>query len=201
MDIPLLRTPQMQADYRLLAQVIEQARMSPCSKLKYGAIAIHGNFRDIAVGGARGDLRRVKNAVKVVSTGFNRPIPPTAFMCETRCIREDIPSRTFSMLGGCCHAEELAIWQLVRQPSFYWEDWQSTVLYVAGMNQQGIVLETSPIEFTCLRCATQMALAGILGVNVWAEDGWHFIGTDQAVNQAYNYYHRPLNPDWNQLEF
>ena len=67
---------------------------SPCQKMQFGCVVTHQG--------------------EVVYEGCNRIIEPLRSLCEPKCIRLSIRSRTESMLGACGHAEELALWEMVR---------------------------------------------------------------------------------------
>ncbi len=146
---------------------IELARRSPCQKLGFGALLVDPQFNIL------------------VAEAYNFPIGPLADMCAPDCCRFNIPSRTESMLGACGHAEENCLWQAAKNNSL--ASLKMMEIHVAGVSAQGMPLVKTDFTFTCIRCATQMYLAGIRGVNVWIHDSWFFIPTFEAVQQARDY--------------
>ncbi len=146
---------------------VELARQSPCQKLGFGALLINPWFEE------------------PVAEAYNFPIGPLADMCAPDCCRFQIPSRTESMLGACGHAEEACLWQMARNPEI--KSYGDLELYVAGVNSVGLPLVKNAFTFTCIRCATQMYLAGIRGIYIWISDTWYFIHTDEALRQAKEY--------------
>jgi hypothetical protein len=89
------------------------------------------------------------------------------------------------MLGACGHAEEACLWEMARNPEV--KTYGNLELYVAGVNSVGLPLVKTAFTFTCIRCATQMYLAGIRGINVWIRDAWYFVPTHDALVQAKEY--------------
>lgn len=143
------------------------ARKSPCQKLGFGAVLIHKPSRSL------------------VAEAFNSPLLPLADMCEGECIRFHIRSRTRSMIGACAHAEEICISKAVvgglgaklRYCELFVRGWDpQRQTHVNGTGDRA--------AFTCIRCATQMYLYGILGVNVWFGGEWHFVPSEKALEQA-----------------
>jgi deoxycytidylate deaminase len=145
---------------------MRQALKSPCKKLGFGCVVL------------------LNGALKAITE--NRPHPKTAFMCEEGCIRESIPSRTNSMLGSCIHAEEWAIWSLMPH---YPHQMYEMDFYIAGMDESGVPLPKTTSDFSCLRCATQMLMAGVRGIHIYRTDlqEWAFIPVEKAVETAYGY--------------
>ena len=60
-------------------------------------------------------------------------------------------------------------------------------IFIQGVKPGGEHLTRQGIEFTCIRCATQMYLAGIRGVNMWFEEEWHLVRPEDAMRQAFQY--------------
>ncbi len=115
---------------------------SPCQKMKFGCVIMH-------------DLT-------VLYTGCNKTIEPLKSLCEPKCIRFSITSRTESMLGACGHAEEWALWEIVKMGIPLSE----CSLYIAGFYPNGLPWLKSEAEHTCLRCAVQMYYAKIKNIYV-----------------------------------
>lgn len=136
---------------------------SPCQKMRFGCVLMHDG--------------------EIVSTKCNATIEPLKALCEQGCIRFSIPSRTESMIGACGHAEELAIWDGVRQ-GFRLD---SCVLYVVGVLMNGSPWLERRAEHSCLRCAVQMHLGGLGGIWLPVQDCWHVISTEQALQDAMPY--------------
>lgn len=156
----------------ILGICLDLAAGSSCPKAKFGAVLM-------------------LDEVLVVAAGFNKPIPETQFMCPVlgTCIRENIPSRTQSLVGGCCHAEEHALFQALRRGTFTDAQLHRCTMYVAGMKADGQVIQTTG-QYTCLRCATSMALGGIAKVAWWDEARKFFRHASMhlAVEQAFEFY-------------
>lgn len=143
---------------------LEQAGLSPCSKMGFGAVAVN-RFNGL-----------------VASTHHNKPRPETTWICEPDCIRKQIPSRTQSMIGACYHAEEWAIHRLL----ITHEELSNFDLFVAGKINGQANFRNEPV-FSCIRCASQMLFYGIHGV--WLYDGkeWLFQTSEEAYRSAYDY--------------
>ncbi len=154
-------------DLEKYERCIELAKQSPCQKLGFGALLINPYFDN------------------PVAESYNFPIGPLADMCAPDCCRFQIPSRTESMLGACGHAEESCLWQMARNPEV--KVFAYLEMYVAGVNSEGAPLVKTDFTFTCIRCATQMYLAGIRGVNVWINEAWYFVPVYRALVQAKEY--------------
>lgn len=118
---------------------------------------------------------------EVVYEGCNATIEPLRSMCDPKCMRFSITSRTESMLGACGHAEE-GMWEVVRQGIPLSE----CELYIAGFN--GILpwMKTEPVH-TCLRCAVQMYNAHLKEIYVPVVDHWVGISPEQALETARAY--------------
>lgn len=162
---------------------IELARKSPCQKLGFGALLIDPVWPEV-----------------IVAEEYNKPIAPLANMCIPDCCRFNIPSRTQSMIGACGHAEEACLWTAAKDPNVNIDRLE---MYVAGVNTRGLPLVNgiayplvkTDLAFTCIRCAVQMYLAGIRGVNVWVNDTWYFVPASEALKQAEKYATRALEVD------
>ena len=147
----------------------EVAMMSSCKKLRFGAVALMGT--------------------QLLGFASNDPIPETKFWCEHGCIRLQIPSRTHSMIGGCCHAEELVMWDIMKSRPCAPEDIRNIEIFILGIGPDGKYLPKTSNEFTCIRCATQMCLMGIKAVVIWRTDFkcWVPISPAYALRQAAQY--------------
>lgn len=135
---------------------------SPCQKMKFGCVITHYN--------------------KAVYEGCNKTIEPLKSLCEPKCIRFSITSRTESMLGACGHAEE-GLWDVVHKfiPIHECE------LYIAGLHANGLSWLKQAAEHTCLRCAVQMYNAHLKTIYVPVVDRWVGITPEQAVETARAY--------------
>jgi deoxycytidylate deaminase len=151
------------------------ARRSACKKLGYGAVLLH---------------RDNSQQYSLVAQASNSPLMPLADLCTKECIRLKIKSGTDSMIGSCAHAEELCLWSAMRDGV---RDLRSCELFVQGAKPDSSPIILGKDGFYCIRCATQMYLAGIRGVNVWTAEGhWHFIPSKLAIEQAKLYATRAL---------
>lgn len=146
-------------------ECIALAKDSRCKKLGFGAVLVDVTTR------------------KIVARASNNPMRPLAHICEPECIRNSIPSRTESMIGACAHAEERCMFTAASLGI----QLALCELYIQGVKLGGGELTRQGVEFTCIRCATEMWLAGLRGVNVWFEDEWHFIRPEIAMQQAFQY--------------
>lgn len=136
---------------------------SPCQKMRFGALLMRQGA--------------------YVSTMCNATIEPLKSLCEPKCIRLGIQSRTESMIGACGHAEEHVLWDAVRNGIKL----SDCDLYVAGVQMNGRPWLKDRAEHTCLRCAVQMHNAGILRVFVPVGDRWESVTTAEALEQAKAY--------------
>ncbi len=149
---------------------LSAAMSSSCRKMGFGCVAVLDN--------------------QFIHIDNNQPLPYTATVCQEKCIRDDIKSRTHSMLGACAHAEERTIVFLAKH---YSADTLPRInLFVAGVQlHDGIYhpLAKTRNDFSCVRCATQMALYGMPGVYIYRTDleKWKFVNTKNAVEGAYEY--------------
>lgn len=150
---------------KLYEECIDLAKESKCKKLGFGAILV-----DVV-------------AQKIVTRASNGPMKPLAHICEPECIRNKIPSRTESMIGACAHAEEKCMFAAASMGV----NLHLCEIFIQGVKPGGEHLTRQGTEFTCIRCATEMYLTGIRGVNVWFEDEWHLIRPDDAMKQAFLY--------------
>ncbi len=140
-----------------------QALDSTCQKMKFGCVITHNG--------------------KIVYEGYNQKIDALKSLCEPKCIRLGITSRTESMLGACGHAEEQGLWQIVhdRLPT------EECELYIAGIYPSGLPWLKKEPEHTCLRCAVQMHYAKIKLIYVPVIDHWEGITAEQALKTAKAY--------------
>jgi len=150
-------------DDPIYKQCFYMALDSPCQKKKFGCVIVRNR--------------------EVVYEGFNKTIKPLKSLCEPKCIRLNIASRTESMLGACGHAEEEGIWRVIRCGIPIGE----CALYVAGINPDGLPLIKKQTEFTCLRCAVQIYNANIRSIYVPVIDHWEWIFPERAIETARAY--------------
>ena len=136
---------------------------SGCKKMWFGSVITHGS--------------------EVVYAGTNAAIEPLKSLCTPDCVRDNIQSRTESMIGGCGHAEELGLWEVAKKGIPLSE----CSLYVAGLHTNGLPWIKTEAEHTCLRCAVQMYNAGIGSILVPVHDKWMAITPEEAVSQAMQY--------------
>ena len=136
---------------------------SPCQKMKFGCV-----------------ITRNSN---VVYEGCNSTIEGLRSMCEPRCMRLDIMSRTESMLGACAHAEERGMWTLIRAQIPLGE----CELYILGVHPQGEAWIKEDAVHTCLRCAVQMHNAQLRAIYVPMPLGWAKITPKDALESAKAY--------------
>ncbi len=135
---------------------------SPCQKMKFGCVITHGD--------------------EIVYEGCNKTIEPLKSLCEPKCIRFSITSRTESMLGACGHAEE-GMWEIIHQGTPIRE----CELYIAGLYASGLPWLKQAAEHTCLRCAVQMYNAHLKTIYVPVVDRWIGITPEQALETARSY--------------
>jgi len=136
---------------------------SECQKMRFGCVIVHNG--------------------EIVYRGCNKKIEALKCLCEPKCIRFGITSRTESMLGACGHAEEQGLWNVVRRGIPISE----CELYVAGFYPSGIPWIKERIEHTCLRCAVQMHYANIIYVLVPVHDRWEMSTPNEALKTARSY--------------
>lgn len=153
-------------DDKIYQTCFMNALSSPCQKMRFGTVVVDARY-----GGG------------ITHTDCNRPIGPLKALCDPKCIRFSIQSRTESMIGACCHSEELAIWEMVRRKISLSE----CDLYVAGIYTNGLPYMKKLAEFTCLRCAVQIYNAGVRTVYVPFEGKWVGLSAEECVQQAIAY--------------
>ena len=135
---------------------------SPCQKMKFGCVITHNG--------------------KIVYEGCNKTIEPLKLLCDPKCIRFSITSRTESMLGACGHAEE-GLWEVVHKGIPV----NDCELYIAGLHANGLPCLKQAAEHTCLRCAVQMYNARLKTIYVPVVDRWIGITPEQALETARAY--------------
>lgn len=135
---------------------------SPCQKMKFGCVITHDS--------------------EIIYEGCNKTIEPLKSLCESKCIRFSITSRTESMLGACGHAEE-GMWDVVHRGVPIHE----CELYIAGFHANGLPWLKQTAEHTCLRCAVQMYNAHLKTIYVPVVDRWIGITPEQALDTARSY--------------
>lgn len=140
----------------------DAAMDSPCQKMKFGSVAVYqGN--------------------QILATAYNDYNPVTKDLCEPRCIRFDIPSRTEPMIGGCDHAEELVM-DKVRELGVSLKE---TSIYIVGLDQKNLPWMRAEAEHTCIRCSSQMYRAKVSSIVVPVKDkGWVNISPRAALESA-----------------
>lgn len=149
-------------NYRLC---FEAAQASECQKMKFGCLIVYEN--------------------KIIASTANKFIRPLRHLCEPKCIRFGIQSRTESMIGACGHAEEWALKKILEMRI----NPKGCSLYIAGFdaktNSPWLRKETA--DFTCLRCAVQLYMAGVEKIFVPFVDHWESLIPEQAVKQSAAY--------------
>lgn len=135
---------------------------SSCQKMKFGCVITHNG--------------------EIVYEGCNKTIEPLKSLCEPKCIRFSITSRTESMLGACGHAEE-GMWDVVHRGVPIHE----CELYIAGLYANGLPWLKQAAEHTCLRCAVQMYNAHLKTIYVPVVNQWIGITPEQALETARSY--------------
>lgn len=155
-----------------LRMCLSMANLTTCKKMGWGAIL----------------WNRVTDTM-VAGPCSNDQLNPIKGVCSEECARLSIPSRTESMLGACAHAEEQVIWRAVRKGC---TDLDQCEIFVAGVTMDGKQIVHSTPDFTCLRCATLMYQAGILGVNFRVDygdkgKGWCFVPPELALKTSYEF--------------
>lgn len=138
---------------------------SPCQKMKFGCAVIYDG--------------------QIIHTASNGFIEPLKTLCEPKCIRLSLASRTESMLGACGHAEEFALWEMVRCGI----QLNKCDFYIAGIYPNGLPwLEREAGDHTCLRCSVQMNFARVRKIWVpYYNHGWINLSTEQAVKSSLAY--------------
>jgi deoxycytidylate deaminase len=150
-------------DDAIYRKCFNAAADSECQKMKFGTVILHGS--------------------EVVYEGTNAVIEPLRSLCEPKCIRLEIASRTEQMLGACCHAEELGLWAVAKQGILLSE----CKLYVAGFYPNNSPYLKKAPEHTCLRCSVQMYNSGVGIIYVPVNDHWAGISGEEAVKTATAY--------------
>ena len=136
---------------------------SPCQKMKFGCV--------------------IKRGDEIVYEGNNKTIGPLKDLCDPKCIRFLIQSRTEQMLGACGHAEELGLWEVAKKGI----PLNECELYIAGTHSNGLPWLKKEPEHTCLRCTTQMYNAGIKKIYVPVNDRWVGLTKEEAIKTALAY--------------
>jgi len=147
----------------LYKRCIAHALVSPCQKMGFGAVL-------------------TKNG-QIVAEAHNDTIEELAYLCDPKCIRLEIKSRTESMLGACGHAEELVM-KIARDNGIPLKECD---LYVAGVKANGLPWIKKQPEHTCLRCCVQMYYAGLKSINVPVKDRWESLTPQEALRTAAKY--------------
>lgn len=148
----------------IFQQCFANAQTSDCQKMKFGAVVVHQGV--------------------IVANTANRVIEPLRHLCEPECIRFNIQSRTESMVGACCHAEEWALRELRRLkiPT------EECFLFEIGVKSDNTLwLDRSYKDFTCLRCSVQLYMAEFGKIFVPVEDQWMGLSPEEALNSSVFY--------------
>lgn len=159
-----------QSKLTILELCLQEAVLSPCKKRGFGAA--------LFVNGA------------LAGVECNRPIEGLDFLCKNGCIRNGMPSGSDSMIGSCAHAEERLIFQALE--SYNSLRMLDTCIYVAGVDKAtNTPLVRDTPYFYCLRCSTQMLLAGIKRVAVYVKDsnrsGWRYLSALEAAKSSLDF--------------
>ncbi len=150
---------------------------SPCQKMKFGCV--------------------IRHKTEFLGQWCNKIIEPLKSLCEPKCVRFSIKSRTESMLGACGHAEEWALWDVVKKRVSL----EECSLYIAGFYPNGLPWLKIQAEHTCLRCAVQMYHAKIGRIYVPVQEvedkrlrvfkpeyiNWQSMTSEEAIKTALVY--------------
>lgn len=153
---------------QMYQRCFEAALTSKCQKMKFACLVFY----------------RQGSKEKLVVATANKIIEPLKDFCQPECIRFKIQSRTESMLGACGHAEEWALWEIIKLkiPP------EKCSFYIAGFdakNSQPWIKKEK--VHTCLRCAVQMYMAKVDKIYVPVIDRWEFLTPEQALKTAKEY--------------
>lgn len=136
---------------------------SECQKMKFGCVITRDG--------------------EIVYEGQNKTIAPLKELCNPKCIRFLIQSRTEQMLGACGHAEELGLWEVAKKGI----PLNECELYIAGLHSDCLPWLKKEAEHTCLRCSTQMYNAGIKRIYVPVAHKWIGLSKEEALKTALAY--------------
>lgn len=159
-------------DYEAIRKLcIDKARKSDCAKMGFGVVALY--------------IDPNKGAI-IVHSDNNRRHPLLSGFCEgDECCRLHIQSRTQSLLGACAHAEERAIWHLLKYRREI--KIENVRLFVVGVRPDGTAYQRMGTEWTCIRCAITMNYAKISSINFWNQEDLISIRPNLALQQAVRY--------------
>lgn len=141
------------------------AMESMCQKMCFGCVVVH------------------PRTGQIVGEGSNSTIGEMKQLCEPKCIRFGIQSRTESMVGACAHAEETAMWQVIHKGVPINE----CELYIAGVHNNSMPWMKNEVMHSCLRCSVQMHHAELCRIYVPVVDRWEGISTVEAIKTASDY--------------
>ncbi len=143
----------------------EVALDSNCQKMKFGCVVIYND--------------------DIIVAETNKRLDPLNYLCEPECIRLSIQSRTESMIGACAHAEEFAVWEVVRRLGV--RRLGDCKFYIAGFGKSNEPYLRREREFTCLRCAVLMYMAGVRNIYVPVINQWQKLTAQEAIKTASRY--------------
>lgn len=144
-------------------ECFKTAQLSECKKMRYGCVVMYNG--------------------KVVVKTPNKILEPLKHLCEKECVRLKIKSRTHSMIGSCSHAEEEALWKTVEKGIPLPE----CSFYIAGFGPDNTPRIRQRPEHTCIRCSTQMFMAGVGKIFVPVVNAWIPISAKEALKTAMPY--------------
>ncbi len=142
---------------------MQAAFQSPCQKMGFGVPIEHKG--------------------KIIAVTHNMPMHVMNHVCDPKCIRFEIPSRTESMLGACNHAEEWALDEIRKRGVNPAE----CKIYVAGIRKDGTPWIKNEPTFSCIRCANQLYRARIGGLFMPVVDRWVEVSYETLMEQALPY--------------
>ncbi|MDP3999649.1 MAG: hypothetical protein Q8P76_03610 [bacterium] len=114
----------------------------------------------------------VRHRGGIIAQTHNQAVPELQCLCEPTC--------TEPILGACGHAEEFAIWEAVQKKIPLSE----CDLFIAGFFTNGLPWLKTQAEYTCLRCAVQMKMAGVESIWVPVQNHWEMISPAEALKGA-----------------
>ncbi len=145
------------------------AGLSPCLKMKFGAVIV----------GYNGNFLKTLGEQSILAIGWNHPY--TGSVCHP-CMRETIPHGTLLERCRAIHAEQDALLDaLKKQVSI-----KGATMYVAGMFPDGKPYFKSARGFYCTFCSRLIHDSGLLGVKVRLTDGTYpLLSIDEIMDSSY----------------